>query len=67
MRRESIVPHPVMHGLEVPHALTRLDVESHQALGEQIVTQSVTTVVVAGRGTGSVSSTANVAHALVSP
>ncbi len=46
---EVVVPHPVVHRLEVPHALAGLDVERHQAFGKQVVAGPVSPVVVPGR------------------
>ena len=46
MRGEVIVPDAVVHRLEVPHTLTCFRLETNEALGEQIVPMSVTTVVI---------------------
>ena len=52
VRREVVVPQAVVHGLEVPHALPRLDVNGDQRLREEVVPQPVDAVVVVGGRSG---------------
>ena len=52
MGGKVVVPHAVVHGLEVPHALAGPDVEGDEALGEEVVAEPVPAVVVVGRGAG---------------
>ena len=47
--REVVVPHAVMHRLEVPDALSGFDVDGDEALGEQVVALAEPAPVVAVR------------------
>jgi hypothetical protein len=42
--RRIVVPHAVMHDLEVPHSLSGLGIEANQALRVQVVAQTVTAI-----------------------
>ena len=48
-RGQVVVPETVMHRLEMPNPLAGLRIDTHQALREQIVSQSVTAVPIVGR------------------
>ena len=49
-RRQIVIPHPVVGGLEVPDALARSGVEADEAFGEEIVAGSVPAIVIVSRG-----------------
>ena len=48
-RRQIVVPHPVVGGLEVPDALARSGVEADEALGEEVVAGTVPAIVIVSR------------------
>jgi hypothetical protein len=48
--RQVVVPYIVVHGLEVPALLARLDVQRHEAAGISIVEGAPLAAVVIGRG-----------------
>ena len=48
-RRKVVVPHAVMHALEVPRALAGLRVDRHDRLGEQVRAGAMAAVEIVGR------------------